>query len=588
MARTDSKQLTGPGLDLGGKRGMPAMPLMALGVSLVAILWAVGLLTEQGRLAYAYTFVFVDFFGGVFALIGMTLAVMVGVAVTDRMILTPKQRVFIQSAHRTLGIFAVTWLVIHVVVKVAEGRASAIGLGIPFLLPAIDGQSVVFMAMGPLAAWLMVFAMWNGMVRRRWAGSGRPWMWRVLHSTAYLSWGFGLLHGLGVGRPGAPWVNIAYIVCVGLTLVLLLFRLAAGRNRRTQKARLATTTMSTTSMRPVGKVSSAARRRAELDEESFDAEPRFAGDTNFAIAPLEPAGPAVTRAPEPRPAPRREPERVTRREPEPQRTPRRERLEPAMASRRYDDAPPPGYDDAPPPRRRGEADRPASRRRAASEPPPARTRSARHTGDERDYSPEARGDYAPVESRGDYAPVESRGRRARAEDPYVADQPYSPAAGYGPPAPRAGRPIDDEPPMRRGQRPAPRRRDEPAPMEEPPLRAEQRRPEPRRPQPRRAEPVVADDRGYRATAPAPPYIPVPTRGSEDAYIADMAPADDTPTLVNLASRRAARNTGGQDREAVRETSVRSRRADGGAKRRRGSDKDDVDEDYWGYLRGEAQ
>ena len=93
---------------------------------------------------------------------------------------------------------------------------------------------------------------------------------------------------------------------------------------------------------------------------------------------------------------------------------------------------------------------------------------------------------------------------------------------------------------------------------------------------------------YRATAAAPPYIPSPSLGTSDLILEDeMVPADDTPTLVDLASRRAIRDAtrdDTQEREAARDAATKARRT----RRRKPKDKDDADEEYWGFLRGEAQ
>jgi hypothetical protein len=54
------------------------------------------------------------------------------------------------------------------------------------------------------------------------------------------------------------------------------------------------------------------------------------------------------------------------------------------------------------------------------------------------------------------------------------------------------------------------------------------------------------------------------------------PVDETPTLVDLASRRAMR-------DAARDSGRKGR-----SRRRKSDDKDFVDEEYWAKLRGEAQ
>jgi hypothetical protein len=107
----------------------------------------------------------------------------------------------------------------------------------------------------------------------------------------------------------------------------------------------------------------------------------------------------------------------------------------------------------------------------------------------------------------------------------------------------------------------------------------------RRERVRDVAPPLDDEPRYRATAPAPRYIPSPSLAADDLLGPDddLAPVDDTPTLVDLGARRAMRDAV-RERDAAREAAIKSRRT----RRRQSRDKDDVDEEYWGYLRGEAQ
>jgi hypothetical protein len=73
---------------------------------------------------------------------------------------------------------------------------------------------------------------WTGVIRARFAGGERPWLWRVLHSVSYLCWPVALLHGLRAGRPPAVWVTASYLL-LGLGVVIALaVRLHSDRVRR--------------------------------------------------------------------------------------------------------------------------------------------------------------------------------------------------------------------------------------------------------------------------------------------------------------------------------------------------------------------
>jgi hypothetical protein len=63
--------------------------------------------------------------------------------------------------------------------------------------------------------------------------------------------------------------------------------------------------------------------------------------------------------------------------------------------------------------------------------------------------------------------------------------------------------------------------------------------------------------------------------------ANYLPPDDTPTLVDMASRRARKAA--QQQDTARGTTRGARRT-----RSRGDDNDVADAQYWRQLRGEAQ
>lgn len=598
MASTNrSPEPTSPGIDLAGKKPAPAAAVWTLVGAVLAALWAVSLLTDTGRTIYAAVFFYLNFYAGVLVLVGLSLAVMIGLAATDRLMLSPRQRMWIQSAHRTLGIFAVMWLPIHILTKISDGHATVLGAIIPFLGGTVEGQSVAYIGMGPLSAYMMVGVLWTGLIRHKFIGVGKPWVWRAVHSIGYLAWVPAMLHGLFGGRPAKLWVLLSYLACVVGVALALMVRLSFVRSRRTQSGRLATTTMSTTgqAMRPVGKAVSVAaprrrdsRRRYDDDEDArFDdgpyGEERFGSrssgprfeDTQFEAAPLDLSQPDPLAQPEPEPIEQRPTERVAL-------TVRPVSARPVSAPIVEERAPR------------------AGRRRAAERDDDIRSRPPKHSAD--DYAAEQ---YVAEQYMAEYvaertAPEPPR-RRPRSADEYlVTERPT-----------RAGRrraeartpDLEAEPRRSRAERDRDREYDRVYDLEpERPSRSESRRAESRRAGARRADGWrdERDDRDYdddiepryRATAPAPRYIPAPASADDDddLFLTDPVPVDDTPTLVDLASRRAIRNATrdsdiDRDRDNARDAAVRSRRS---ARRRRPADRDSVDEDYWGYLRGEAR
>lgn len=249
MARTKQNQRPASTITASTRGGNPPskVTVALLSISALAAVWSVGMLTPVGRVAYVYLFFYAEFYAGVLTLVTLSLTVIGGVLATDRMVLQIPHRVLLQSAHRTTGIMAVLSLVLHITTQISMGTVTALDVLVPFL--AVD--RVAFIGMGTIASYLLLSTFWIGIVRVRFAGRGRPWMWRALHSTAYVSWPVALVHGLNTGRPPATWVTLSYIGCVLLVVIALLVRLSVNLNRK--KAWAAT---GTGSMKPVGKPAS--------------------------------------------------------------------------------------------------------------------------------------------------------------------------------------------------------------------------------------------------------------------------------------------------------------------------------------------
>ncbi|MEH1102134.1 hypothetical protein V6V16_23525, partial [Micromonospora sp. CPCC 205561] len=209
-------------------RSRPALALLT--ASALAASWAATVLTGAASTAYAYAFFFTEFFSGVITLVALSLTVMMGLLATDRLVLLIRHRVLLQSAHRATGILAVAGLVCHALTKIATGRAAGTDAVVPFV-----GGRGLHVGLGTVAALLMVSVLWTGVVRARFAGVGPRWLWRALHSAAYLSWPFAIVHGLNAGRPARPWVALSYLGCVLLVVLALLVRLSVTLGRRSRE-----------------------------------------------------------------------------------------------------------------------------------------------------------------------------------------------------------------------------------------------------------------------------------------------------------------------------------------------------------------
>ncbi|MGN9909482.1 hypothetical protein ACTMTJ_18220 [Phytohabitans sp. LJ34] len=212
----------------GVKRKLPRLPLIGAVVFLALAMWAAST-TFGGALASVYVYAFLNFFAGVVSLVALSLTVMCGLVATDRFFLKIGHRVFFQGVHRATAIIAVVFLGLHIAMKVLSGTASVIDPFVPFANPF----EPIYIGLGTIASYLMFTVFWTGIVRARFAGSGKPWMWRTLHASSYVAWPAALGHGLNAGRPAATWVWLSYSACVIGVVIALLVRVYVSLGRRT-------------------------------------------------------------------------------------------------------------------------------------------------------------------------------------------------------------------------------------------------------------------------------------------------------------------------------------------------------------------
>ncbi|MFC4585292.1 hypothetical protein [Sphaerisporangium corydalis] len=122
-----------------------------------------------------------------------------------------------QGLHRAFAVFAVGFLITHVIMQIMRGRVGASDAVLPF-----SGSAGFAVGLGTIASDLMILVAATGAFRGRFVGMRWPWMWRMLHTLAYVSWPVSIVHGLTAGRPGAGWVTMCYVgSLVGVALAML-------------------------------------------------------------------------------------------------------------------------------------------------------------------------------------------------------------------------------------------------------------------------------------------------------------------------------------------------------------------------------
>ncbi|WP_341717097.1 hypothetical protein QQG74_24655 [Micromonospora sp. FIMYZ51] len=562
--------------------------ILALTACGLAVLWALTMLTGAGQQAYAMGFFFTEFFAGVVALVALSITVMLGLVSTDRLVLLIRHRVLLQSAHRATGILGVAGLGFHVITKIATGRAGMTDAAVPFV-----GGRGLYVGLGTIAALLMVGVLWTGIIRARFADIGPKWVWRALHSMAYVSWPFGIFHGLGAGRPPAGWVSLSYFLCVVLVVVALLVRLSVTLQRRSREQHQAAALneamagKGSEETRPKSLLGTLTKRGGENERARRDTSWANTTSGTWASPTIRRNDPERFTVPVvPQPGSLGEPAR-------PGRDRRDEELEPVVrrAARREEEELERVV------RRETELLEPVARRRRDEEPTGRRTSrrdeeleserwSARVEEDLEPVSRRSRRDEEPTRRRAarrdaEREPVGRRSTRRREEEELLLADDREPVGRrrrddeeVG--AARRSRPASDArsrysaPPdlgLDEPEEPwdSPRRWESSAPISAGPISGA-----PISGSPISGTPISAAPRSGGGRHSAEDEVPE----AETDYWRPPArytpEEDDTPTLVDLASRRARRASSAESR------------------RRRRADPDSVDGAYWAGLRGEAK
>jgi hypothetical protein len=195
-------------------------------VFLAMVLAAAGMFpvvsTQPGAHAVAMAQAFLTFYSGVFSLVAFTGAVVWGLIAAER-IVPVRYRVLAQGVHRMLALLGLGFLGTHIVLQILSEHAHIVDAFIPFL----DTEDrLVATGLGTIASDLMIVVYAVGKLRGRFVNASRPWVWRIVHGIAYLSWPIAITHGLTAGRPvKGSWVTVSYVVCLCLVVIALLIRL---------------------------------------------------------------------------------------------------------------------------------------------------------------------------------------------------------------------------------------------------------------------------------------------------------------------------------------------------------------------------
>ena len=145
-----------------------------------------------------------------------------------------ERRFLVQYVHRAAAVFGLLLLVVHVGTVLIDAKAKVGVVGA--LVPFASSYRPNAVALGSIAAYLMLLIVATGLARGRMARSARgARTWRYVHLLAYVSWGVAVVHGLLAGTDaGLAWVRVLVAACVFVVAVSLAVRINALKHVRVE------------------------------------------------------------------------------------------------------------------------------------------------------------------------------------------------------------------------------------------------------------------------------------------------------------------------------------------------------------------
>jgi predicted ferric reductase len=142
------------------------------------------------------------------------------------------RRYLMQYLHRTFAGLALAAVALHIVTILADSYAHVGWVGA--LVPLTSSYRPMTVALGTLAAYLLIGVAVLGLARGRMAASPRgARVWRRLHALAFVAWGAAMLHGFLSGTDSSVgWVRNLYIGCLLAVLAAVAVRLFTLRPAR--------------------------------------------------------------------------------------------------------------------------------------------------------------------------------------------------------------------------------------------------------------------------------------------------------------------------------------------------------------------
>jgi DMSO/TMAO reductase YedYZ heme-binding membrane subunit len=160
---------------------------------------------------------------GAIALILLTLTVVLGVVDVRRWSSPRWPRFVVDSLHRNSALFAMAFLLVHILTSVIDGFAP-IELT-DALIPFKGAYRPFWLGLGAVAFDLLLAVAITSLLRQRMGYDS----WRAVHWLSYATWPLALLHGFGTGSDVKDtWLLVLSLGCLLAVVAAVVARVAGG------------------------------------------------------------------------------------------------------------------------------------------------------------------------------------------------------------------------------------------------------------------------------------------------------------------------------------------------------------------------
>jgi DMSO/TMAO reductase YedYZ heme-binding membrane subunit len=161
---------------------------------------------------------------GVVALLLLTTGLVLGVLTSTRWAAPRWPRFVVSGLHRSVTLFALAFVVVHVLTTILDGYAP-VGLK-DAIIPFASRYRPIWVGFGAVAFDLLLALILTSLLRARVGFRA----WRYVHWLAYASWPLALVHAFGTGSDArSGWFGLLALLSIGSVISAVLWRVIEAR-----------------------------------------------------------------------------------------------------------------------------------------------------------------------------------------------------------------------------------------------------------------------------------------------------------------------------------------------------------------------